>query len=327
VEGGGLNIKNIPEWDYLRIALAINRTGSMQAAADHLTIDRSTVLRRLDTLEMQLGVRLFDRRSDGCITTEAGKDVIATAESIEQTMTSLTHRLAGGESREEGRVVVTVPEFFATKLLIPSLPRLRKSYPGIAVEVDSGHQFRNLARGEADIALRNRRPEQNALLSRKVGSVAIAFFASRTYLAQHGAPVDSFAGHDVIIFGEELRGMPGYQRMVELARNSNIVMRCNEIMPLLSAARADLGITAMPAIAAQGDEELVPVWPGIVGLPEIFLVTHRDLRQQARIRIVYEFIVKLCTENAGGLAGRTIEKLFPNDPANAAINYVSLPTP
>jgi DNA-binding transcriptional LysR family regulator len=303
------------EWNLMRVALAIHRTGSMQAAAEVLVIDRSTVLRRLDALESQLGVRVFERRSDGCVLTERGRTVIAAAEDIERSMTALAHKLGGGESREEGKVVVTVPEFFATKLLIPSLPQLRKAYPDIAVELDSGHQFRNLARGEADIALRNRRPEQNTLVSRRVGSVAIAFFASKDYLARRGRPEGGFSGHELIIFGEELRGMPGYDRMVALSAASRIVMRCNEILPLLEAARAGLGITAMPAIAAFGDIGLEPVWPGIVGVPEIFLVTHRDLRNQARIRIVYDFIVKLCTENAAALSGRIVEKAFPSGPA------------
>ncbi len=288
----------------------------MQAAAEALAIDRSTVIRRLDLLESQLGVRLFDRRSDGCATTDQGRDVIATAGEIEQSMTALSHRLGGRERKAEGRVVVTVPEFFATTLLIPALPRLRKAYPGIAVEVDSGHAFRNLTKGEADIALRNRRPEQNTLVARKVGTVAIAFFAARPYLDLHGLPRDNFAGHDVTIFGEELRGMPGYDRMVELAKNCRSVMRCNEIMPLLTAARSGLGLTAMPAIAAHGDDSLLPVWPGIVGLPEIFLVTHRDLRNQPRIRVVYDFIVLLCTEHAAALAGRSVEEAFPSDPAS-----------
>ena len=310
------------EWDYLRIALALHRQGSMQAAATALGVDRSTVIRRLDALEQQLDVKLFDRRSDGCTVTDKGREVVDTAENIEHSMTALSHRLGGFEGREEGKVVVTVPEFFATKLLIPALPRLRQAYPHIAVEVDSGHQFRNLARGEADIALRNRRPEQNSLVARKVGSVAIAFFASRAYIAHRGLPAADYAGHDIIIFGEELRGMPGYGRMEELAANSKIVMRCNEIMPLLSAARANLGVTAMPAIAAYDDPELVAVWPGIVGLPEIFLCTHRDLRNQARIRVVYDFIVKLCIENAAALSGRTIAEKFPSGPAGVEFNGV-----
>ncbi len=303
------------EWDLLRIALAVHRGGSMHAASEALSIDRSTVIRRLELLETQLGVRLFERRSDGCTVTKQGMDVIATAEGVEQSMTALTHRLSGSEKKAEGRVVVTVPEFFATTLLIPALPRMRKAYPDIAVEVDSGHVFRNLIKGEADIALRNRRPEQNTLIARKVGTVAIAFFASRTYISERGTPAEDFKGHDATIFGEELHGMPGYDRMVELAAGCHVVMRCNEIMPLLTAARSGLGLTAMPAIAAYGDDTLLPVWPGIVGLPEIFLVTHRDLRNQARIRVVYDFIAMLCTEQAAALAGRSIAELFPPDPA------------
>jgi DNA-binding transcriptional LysR family regulator len=139
------------EWDHLRIVLAIHRGGSMQSAADALAIDRATVLRRLDALEARLGARLFDRRRDGCVLTRAGLDIIGTVEGIAEAMTALEHRVGGDARRAEGVVTVTVPEFFAVKVLAPALPRLRASHPGITVEVATGHSFLNLARGEADI--------------------------------------------------------------------------------------------------------------------------------------------------------------------------------
>lgn len=303
------------DWDHMRIVLAIQRTGSMQAAAEKLAIDRTTVLRRLDVIEHLMKTRLFERRSDGCILTTAGKEVVSAAESMEETMHALGRKLGGAEAGAEGEVAVTVPEFFATTILIPALPRLRQAYPKISVDVLSGHKFLNLARGEADIALRNRRPEQNTLVSRKVGSVGIAFFATHHYLAARGIPRGDYSGHDVILFGKELSAMPGFERMEELAGRANIVMRANEILPLLSAAKAGMGLAAMPCIAAYKHDDLIAVWPGLVGQPEIFLLTHRDLRNQARIRVVYDFIVKLCTENAAALSGRVVAEAFPDHTA------------
>ena len=109
------------EWDHLRVVLAVHRGGSMQAASQLLSIDRATVLRRLDSLEARLGARLFERRRDGCVLTRAGLEIIATAEGIEQAMTALEHRVHGEDRRAEGVVTVTVPEFFAVKVLVPAL--------------------------------------------------------------------------------------------------------------------------------------------------------------------------------------------------------------
>jgi DNA-binding transcriptional LysR family regulator len=313
------------EWDHLRVILAIKRGGSMQAASEILAIDRATVLRRLDALETQLAVRLFDRRRDGCKLTRAGLDIIGTVEGIAEAMTALENRVSGEDKRAEGVVAVTVPEFFAVKVLAPGLPRLHAAHPGITLEIRTGHGFLNLARGEADIALRNRRPDHNSLVSRRVGMVAVALFASRGYLDRCGTPKEGdYCGHDLILFDESLAGMPGYQWVEDRAAGAHVVMRSNEILPLLAAARAGAGIACLPAIAAFGEDELIPVAPGIIGKPEIFLITHRDLRNRARVRVVFDFIVRLCTEQAGALAGRAVADALGSRPDTDA---VSLPRP
>ena len=298
------------EWDHLRVVLAVHRGGSMQSAAEFLGIDRATVLRRLDALEARLGVRLFDRRRDGCTLTRAGLAIIGTVEGIAEALTGLEHRVGGEDTRAEGLVTVTVPEFFAVKVLAPALPRLRKTHPGISVEVSTGHGFLNLARGEADIALRNRRPDHNTLVARRVGTVAIGLFAAPRYLAERGRPDGDFTGHDLVLFDESLAGMPGYQWMEERTGTAHVALRSNEILPLLAAARAGLGIAFLPVVAAHGESDLEPVAPGIVGLPEIFLITHRDLRRRARVRVVFDFIVRLCSEQAAILSGKAIADRF-----------------
>jgi DNA-binding transcriptional LysR family regulator len=298
------------EWDQLRFMLAIHRGGSMQAAAEALRVDRATVLRRLDALEAALGARVFERRRDGCTLTRAGLEIISTVEGIEQAAVALAARVGGEDKRAEGVVTVTVPEFFAVKVLIPALPRLRAVHPGITVAVTSGHGFLNLARGEADIALRNRRPEHQSLVARRVGTVGIGLFAARSYLDKQGAPDGDFTGHDMILFDETLAGMPGADRVEAMASTARVALRSNEILPLVAAARAGLGVACLPAVAAHGEPDLVPVAPGIVGRPEIFLITHSDLRHRARVRAVFDFIARICTENAAVLSGKAIADAF-----------------
>jgi DNA-binding transcriptional LysR family regulator len=315
------------EWDQLRFMLAIHRRGSMQAAAEDLRVDRATVLRRLDALEAALGAKLFDRRRDGCKLTPAGLGIIETVEGIEQATTALAARVGGEDRRAEGIVPVTVPEFFAVKVLCPALPRLRASHPGISIEIRTGHGFLNLARGEADIALRNRRPEHRSLVARRVGMVGIGLYATRDYLDRRGTPNGDFSGHDMVLFDETLGGMPGAAWVEEQALAANVAMRSNEILPLLASTKSGLGIGCIPAVAAHGDPELVPVPPGIVGKPEIFLITHRDLRRKARVRVVFDFIVRLCSEQAGALSGRAVAESFGDRKSDASFTPRRPPTP
>jgi molybdate transport repressor ModE-like protein len=298
------------EWNHLRIVLAIHRKGSMQGAAEALGIDRATVLRRLDALEARLKATLFDRRHDGCVLTEAGHAIIATVEGIEQAMTAIEHRVAGRDREAEGVVTLALPEFLATKMLAPELSGFAKLHPAVTIEVQTGNSFLNLTRGEADIALRNRRPDHNSLVSRRAGAASLGYFASRDYLASRGDPARGLADHDFIVFDASLSGVPSFAKMEDIARRGRIVMRSNEIMPMLAAAKAGLGLAFLPCIAARG-EDLELVAPGIVAERDMFLVTHRDLLKRARVRLVFDFLVRICAENAAALSGKPAAAPLP----------------
>jgi DNA-binding transcriptional LysR family regulator len=290
-------------WDHLRIVLAVHRGGSMQAAAVELGIDRATVLRRLNALETRLKARLFDRSQDGCALTEAGHAIIATVEGVEQTMIAIEHRVAGRDSMAEGVVTIAAPEFLAAKLLAPALPRLAGLHPGIIVDLRCGNDFTNLVRGEAHIALRNRTPNQGSLVQRRVGAASLGFFAARDYLASRGDPAHGLAGHDFILFDSSLASVPSFSQMENVARHGRIVMRCNEVSPMVKAAKAGLGLAFLPCIAAQDEADLVLVAPGIIAERDMFLVTHRKLLERARVRLAFDFVARICAESAAALSG------------------------
>lgn len=300
------------QWDHLRVVLALHRAGSMQAASDVLGIDRTTVMRRLDTIEREVGERLFVRSSDGCTPTAKGDEIAGTAKSIETAMQTLGQRVAGGSADIKGIVTVSVPAFLAARILAPAMPRFATAYPGIELRILATNQHVNIASGEADIGLRNRWPEHETLIARKAAQVAYGFYASREYLERRGRPEGSLSGHDLLLLDESLAVMSGYDRMREVAAEGRIVMRSTDILTLVLAAEAGAGIAYVPSLVTNGSPSLVGVWPGLCGgLRDVFLVAHQELRNQQRLRATYDFLFDLCAEKGDVIAGRTATAYRP----------------
>jgi DNA-binding transcriptional LysR family regulator len=101
------------DWDDLRFTLAVAREGSVAAAARAMSVNHSTVLRRIAAFEKRLGVRLFDRLPTGYAPTAGGKELIASAENMDQTATALQRKLAGRDLNLSGTVRVTTSDTLA----------------------------------------------------------------------------------------------------------------------------------------------------------------------------------------------------------------------
>lgn len=297
-------------WDHLRIVLAIRDGGSLHAAAERLGLDRATVIRRLDALEAGLGARLFDRGRDGCSLTVAGQSAISTVEAMEAAVTRMGHEVGGDSGKASGTVTVAMPEFVAVNLVAPALPRLRASHPEIAVSILTGFEMLNLARGAADIALRNRLPVQNTLVARRLVDGALAFFASPDYLASRGGTEAGFAGHDLILPDEEAMRLPIFGGAEEISAAGRVVLRVSDTATALAAANAGLGVALLPCGALPISSTLEPVWPGIVAHTQSWLVTHRDLRRQTRVRVVMDFLARLHRAHAATIGGAAIAARF-----------------
>lgn len=154
-------MKREPHWSDWRAFLALSRSGSTLAASRLMKVSQTTVARRASALEEALGLLLFERRSDGCTLTEAGKSLVPKAETIEA-LVRAAHEEASSLARvTRGTVRFTVSEVFADAMLTPTLPEFHQRYSGIRIEVDTCDEFRDLAAGQADVALRSTWPFNN----------------------------------------------------------------------------------------------------------------------------------------------------------------------
>ena len=280
------------DWDDLRLFLAVARAGSLSGAAKLLGVTHSTVFRRIGAFEERLGVRLFDRLPSGYALTAAGEEMRDSVLRIEEEISALALKVTGQDQRPGGTIRLTATDMLAVGVLPRHVAAFRAQWPGIEIEVVVADSVLDLTRREADIALRVGNPAQDTLVGRRVGRLGFAVYAA----AGQGGPPDP-ADADWIGYGKAhgplsrnlARWWPGMRQ----------VYRTNSITAAQAAARAGIGLAALPCVLADPDPGLLRVAP----FPEDFaldlwLLTHEDLRNTARIRIFLDFMAAALAADA-----------------------------
>ena len=289
-------------WDDLRFVLALHRHGSVAGAARALKVDPSTIGRRIAALEGELGAQLVQRQPEGMKLTEAGQEAAAAAEAMDARLTALEAKVGGAAEVPRGRVRVSATDGFTT-LLYGGLAALREDYPEVLVDLTVSSSAVDLARGEADVAIRLFRETRGDLVARKVCDIGWSLFASPAYVARKGSPADpgDLAGHDVVGFAEALERAPGARWLAERGRGGAIVLRGSSTTALTYAVKAGMGLGVLPCFAA--DATLVRLTTAVLATSEVFLVTTADARSTARVRVVIDALAAMFARERVRLAG------------------------
>lgn len=280
-------------WDDLRLVLAIARAGNLAAAAAALGVNHSTIFRRLNALERQLDSKLFERLATGYRTTQSGVRLIEAAERMETEAFALDRELTGRDTRLSGQLRVTCSETLGLCILTGEIARFRAAHPGIVVELSVDNRMLDLSRREADVALRAMRPAQGELFGRKLSDLHWAVYASESYLRSRRAPktVADLEQHTIIGWAE---AAPHTKAVVWFARNvppTTIGFRSNTLVNQWTAAMEGLGIAILPTYLAAGAPGLVRLFGPLETLvTELWIITHRSLKDTARVRSFMDFV-------------------------------------
>jgi DNA-binding transcriptional LysR family regulator len=290
-------------WDDVRLFLAVCRARTLGRAASTLGVDASTVSRRLDALEEAMDAALFDRGRDGIAPTKAAEDLLPVAEEIEQAVLRFTNAADGLEREVAGLVRLTCPDDLAEAVVVPSLRELFARHPGLRIELSPGEAILDLTRREADLALRTVRPTRGDLLVTKLLSLRWVAAASAEAARTLGS-LRAWADAPWIGWGDRLSHI-GPARWVQAhARGVDPVLRSDSLRVQLSALSNGLGVGLVPEPSLE-HFGLVPVklgaalrdsaapWP----VDELFLVTHRALREVPRVRVLWELLVRTLGEH------------------------------
>lgn len=276
------------DWDDVRSFLAIARGRSLSAAARELGVRQSTMSRRLEALEARAGARLLQRTPRGYELTPLGEAVLGNAERMEAEAIAVQRLVQGRDVALSGVVRLTTVEVLAELVVPHAIAALQAKHPGITIDLFSDPRSFNLSRREADLALRMVRFEGNDLVSRRMGTMASALYASTDYLARHGHPGES-ADHAVVTVLEDQAHLAEARWLAERLSTARIAVRTNSRNGQLAAARAGLGLACLPCVLGDGVHGLVRLSaPGEAPSREVWLGVHADLRHMPRIRAVID---------------------------------------
>jgi DNA-binding transcriptional LysR family regulator len=171
-----------PDWDDLRVFLAVARGGGLSAAGRSLRMDPATVGRRVQRLEDRLGAALFLKSPQGYALTEVGERMVAPAEAAETGAEAATAAARGEVGALTGQVRIGAPDGCANFLLPQVCAGIAAANPGLDVQIVALPRIVNLSRREADMAITVSRPATGRLTVQKIADYRLSLAAHRRYL-------------------------------------------------------------------------------------------------------------------------------------------------
>ena len=281
-------------WDDARVFLAVCRESTLRGAARVLSVDQTTVGRRITALEKSLSCTLFLRTSEGYALTAVGEAALQAVEKMEHSALELERRIQGLDDRLTGLVRVSTTDSLAIDFLIPAIAHLHQQHPDVRVQLDASTQILSLSKREADIAVRNTRPDNPDLIARRIADWPVGLFASQHYVDTHGVPEpgSAFEGHDLVVYQPYLQSYKDMTLVSEPLGRGRIVSSLSSSLLVRRAIAAGIGLGEIPVYMGERDG-LVRLWPEQTRpMPySVWLVTHADLRHTARVRVVIDEIV------------------------------------
>lgn len=283
------------DWDDLRYVLAVARAGSALRAAAALGVNQTTVLRRMTSAEARLGACLFERTRSGPKLTPAGRRAVEAAERMEQEAQQLSRALASERRTLAGSVRLTTSDTLANRLLTPCLAKFQAQHPGVAIELITTDERLDIARGDADVALRGggSRPEGAGIVARRLPDNDWTIYCSREYAAAHGLPAnrEDIARHRILGMDGRLSSLPGWRWLAASAPETAVRFRSNSLVNLLSNIKAGLGLGALPVMIGDEEPDLVRcLEPPPELRAEMWLIVREDLKAQPHIRAFTDFL-------------------------------------
>lgn len=280
----------VDDWNLYRTFLAAVRAGSLSAAARRLGTTQPTAGRQIEQLEAALGGALFTRSPRGLTPTALASQLVPFATQMAAAAEALERANGAGTEDLAGTVRITAGTQIGVEVLPPLLCELAREYPTIQIELAITSATEDLLNRSADIAVRFRRPTQQALTAHRAGRVAMGLFAAPEYVERHGAPksLAELTAHRLIWFDRERELTAAFRDVVNRFRRDQFAYRSDSLSAQLALIRAGAGIGACHApLAARW--QLVPVLARELRFERpVWLVMHSDLRRTRRVRVVFE---------------------------------------
>lgn len=277
-------------WDDIRLFMAVAAQGSVRAAGLEMGVNASTVSRRLKSLEESLGTKLFERLPTGLRLTEAGEEASSFGRHLEDELRELQIRLVSREQALKGLLRITCAEV-VSDLVARHVGEFLEAHPLIQVELKISDAMVSVEKHEVDIAVRVADSPAGELVGKRVGRSAVGLFASKAYLKRRPWKPDAMDRNVFIEWPAGLEHKPAFQWLNQHFAGRRFTSRANSAGAVLSCVRAGMGIAPLAVSQTIRDPDLVQ----LESFPEscstnVWLLTHRDIREAARVRAALDHL-------------------------------------
>ena len=280
------------DWEEVKSFAVVVDAGSIRRAARELGVHHSTISRRIDNLEHAIGARLFDRQPEGYVLTSAGEEFVAAVRDCSVLLNNAERSISGQDSDMSGVITVTMAEPIAVHAFGPRLSEFTNTYPDIEVRMIATTNFLDVARREADIAIRIDNNPPQTLVGKRILTYRQTVYATREYLdAQDFENNPEKARWLSWEFEEEQ--FPDWTKETEFG-NVPVWGSFPGAPMQLMGAKGGLGLSMLPCFIGDRDDDIVRATTRkpIKGR-DVWLLTHSDLRRTARIRAFMTFAEKV----------------------------------
>jgi len=236
------------------IFVKVVEAGSFARAAKSLEMPKSTVSAKVSSLERRLGVTLIRRTTRQLHVTDAGqtyyKDCLQAIGQIARADEMVTQT----QARPNGLLRLTAPVELGTTLLPDVIVEFNKRYPDVELELLLSDQTMDLIGEGVDLAIRAGELKDSSLISKKLGAVHFATFASPRYLKKRGRPKSpqDLKDHRCIGFlpmGSKEWRLIGPKGAQTVRLNQHITT--NDLDLVKSLALSGMGVALLPTFLCQ----------------------------------------------------------------------------
>lgn len=279
--------------------------GSFSAAANIMGKTPSTVTRRLDQLEHELGVKLLVRSTRHLELTPDGEQFYSQCQDILKAVMQVKESFSKPCERVEGLLQITTFDTFGRETLAPLIAEFRKRYPESRVALSLENRVLDLYDSAFDLAIRYGRPDDSNLIYRPLMDMSAVLVAGADYAAQHptlSSPEDLHQ-HPCLAFLKPRQFTWWYFKKGNEHRKVRIepVLASEGGAPLLIWARANQGIALVSRAFVEDDlkagrlVELLPSWqPSLTeqGDAMIYLTWKASSAKRPVVRAMVDFLVE-----------------------------------
>ena len=281
------------DWDDVRVMHAVAEAGSLSGAARMLGVNHATVLRRVSSFEQATGVTVFDRTARGYRVAPRRGRIIAAIRAMEEAALGVARALDAARAPLAGTVRVTSTDTLCLTVLPRIVARVMSAAEGLTIELNAQNQPSDLARLDADIAVRPAIALPPELVGAKAGQLAFAVYVAAD-LPTDAAPE---AAANWLGFGGTLQRSRPSDWLDRNVAEEAIAGRADSFPVLREMAAAGQGRAILPCLLGDGDRRLARLDGLLPAMAvDVWVASHTDLADVPRIRAVRDMLLRALAE-------------------------------